>query len=55
MALHLRLERNVLRYHLDRLKEAKLVDTAGANARYGTLYWDLTAEGRRYVVERKLA
>jgi hypothetical protein len=55
MANELRLETNILQYHLDRLLEAKLADVVGSNYRTGNVYWDLTAEGRRFVVKRKPA
>jgi hypothetical protein len=55
MATELRLEKNILQYHLDRLLETKLADIIGSNYRTGHVYWDLTAEGRRLVVERKFA
>jgi hypothetical protein len=43
-----------LQYHLDRLAEAGLADISGAHPDLGHVYWYLLAEGRRYVVERKL-
>lgn len=46
--------RNVLQYHLDRLSDAKLAESAGGNYRTGDVYWCLTPDGRRYVMERKL-
>jgi hypothetical protein len=55
MAMELRLEKNILQYHLDHLLETKLADIIGSNYRTGHVYWDLTAEGRRFVVEQKLA
>jgi hypothetical protein len=51
MAKALQLEENVLRYHLDRLQEAKLTETTGFNYVQGAAYWDLTPDGRRYVIE----
>jgi hypothetical protein len=48
------LERNVLQFHLDRPQEANLAESTGFNYVMGHVYWDLTAEGRRYVVEHKL-
>src|ERR1700730_15242069 len=54
MAQALGMERGLLEYHLDRLDEAKLAETAGGNYLHGHVYWALTALGRRYVVERKL-
>jgi hypothetical protein len=54
MAMELNLERNILQYHLDRLQHTGLADVTSFNYRTGNVYWDLTAEGRRFVVERKL-
>src|SRR5262249_11264622 len=54
MASSLGLEGNVLQYHLDRLQEANLAESTGFNYVLERVYWDLTAEGRRYVVEHKL-
>lgn len=47
MARELEMERGVLQYHLDRLRDLGLSDATD-------IYWGVTAEGRRYVVERKL-
>ncbi len=54
MARNLKMERSVLKYHLDRPEAARLAETLGGNYRHGHIYWGLTSEGRRYVVERKL-
>jgi DNA-binding MarR family transcriptional regulator len=54
IAIALRLERGIVQYHLERLHEANLAESAGGNYLHGHVYWDLTPEGRRYVVERKL-
>jgi hypothetical protein len=54
MAIVIDLERNVLQYHLDRLQEANLAESTGFNYMTGRVYWNLTVEGRRYVVEHKL-
>lgn len=54
MARALNTERSVLEYHLDRLAEFALAETAGANYLHGHVYWALTAEGRQHVVERGL-
>ena len=48
------MERNVLQYHLDRLKDAGLAQSAGGNYLHGHSYWALTSDGRRHVVENKL-
>ncbi|HEY6257691.1 MAG TPA: hypothetical protein VIY51_18065 [Xanthobacteraceae bacterium] len=53
MARKLAMERNVVRYHLDRLKEARLADMETGKYLYGHVYWGLTAEGRKHVVEGK--
>ena len=55
MARALGLERSLMQYHLDRLRDAKLADSAGGNYVLKHIYWVLTSEGRRYVVERGLA
>jgi hypothetical protein len=47
MARDLEMERGVLQYHLDRLKDVGLSSVMD-------VYWSLTREGRRYIVERKL-
>jgi hypothetical protein len=51
MARKLAMERNVLRYHLDQLKEASLADMESGKYIYGRVYWAVTAEGRKHVVE----
>jgi hypothetical protein len=53
MSLFLQLQRNVLQHHLDCLKQAGLADIASGNVD-GSVYWNLTSQGRRYVVEQKL-
>jgi hypothetical protein len=50
----IRMEMSLLRYHLDFLMQADLVDTGGGNYRTGERHYHLTTKGRRYVVERKL-
>jgi hypothetical protein len=54
MAQALQFEKSVLQYHLDRLDEIGLAEVTGANYLHGHVYWALTPEGRRYVVERNL-
>lgn len=54
MAAKLGIERGVLQYHLDRLADFDLAESARGNYRYGHIYWGSTPQGRRYVVERKL-
>ena len=45
MSTALRMERNVLQCHLDRLYEAKLAESVGSNFVYQHVYWALTPEG----------
>jgi len=47
----LRLERSVLQYHLDCLEEAGFAKLT--SSRYNNVYWRLTPDGRRYVMESK--
>lgn len=54
IATALEMERGVLQYHLDRLSDAGLAEVTGGNYVHGHVYWGLTAEGRRYVVEMRL-
>ena len=54
MATALQMERGVVQYHLDRLYEVGLTESAGGNYLHGHAYWALTPEGRRRVVEGKL-
>jgi hypothetical protein len=54
MARKLSMERGVLQYYLDRLKEAGLADVTGGNYLHGHVYWGLTPKGRQHVVEGKL-
>lgn len=54
IAEKLAMERNVIRYHLDQLKEAGLADIESGKYVYGPIFWGVTAEGRRHVVEGKL-
>jgi len=54
MARRLEMERALLQYHLDRLLDGRLAEETGGNYLHGHVYWALTPEGRRYVVERKL-
>ena len=54
MARILEMGRNVIRYHLEQLKEAGLADIESGKYIYGPIYWGVTAEGRKHVVEGKL-
>lgn len=47
----LRMDQSAVKNHLDQLIEAKL---ARLKVAQGDLYWGITDEGRRYVIERKL-
>lgn len=53
IASQLGLHRNEVRYHLDRLREFGFADEAGATER--DVYWSLTADGLKYVMEQKLS
>jgi hypothetical protein len=52
MSLVLELERSVLQYHLDRLRDLEFARLASSMD--NQVYWRLTAEGRAHVVENKL-
>ena len=54
MAHELQMKRSVTNYHLDLLQERGLVHCIGGNVIDGSVFWGLTPEGRRYVVERGL-
>jgi DNA-binding MarR family transcriptional regulator len=54
MAKKLAMERNVLRYHLDQLEQAGLVDLESGKYLHGHVYWALTPKGRKHVVESRL-
>jgi hypothetical protein len=51
LARALCMEQDAVKHHLDRLAEAKLAHLMIAQ---GHLYWGITIEGRRYVMERGL-
>ena len=53
LAAVLKMEKGVVQYHLDRLDEAGCAESTGANYLHGHVYWALTPEGRRRVVESK--
>jgi DNA-binding MarR family transcriptional regulator len=55
MSKRLKMERQALQTHLDRLRERSLADSEHESHRLGHIYWTLTPEGREYVVERKMA
>jgi len=54
MAAALGMERGVVQYHLDRLRDAGFAEVSGGNYLHGHTYWALTSAGRRHVVEGKL-
>jgi predicted ArsR family transcriptional regulator len=54
MAQRLEMGRNVVRYHLDQLKGAGLADIESGKYIHGPIYWGVTAEGRKHVVEGNL-
>jgi DNA-binding MarR family transcriptional regulator len=54
MAKGLATDQSLLQYHLERLQKAGLADLAGENYLHDQVYWALTPEGRRHVVEGKL-
>jgi hypothetical protein len=54
MFRELAMERSVLMYHLDMLKNSSLADMTGGNYVDGHVYWALTADGRRRAIEGKL-
>jgi DNA-binding MarR family transcriptional regulator len=53
-AKKLTMEQNVLRYHLDQLEQAGLVDMESSKYLHGHVYWALTPKGRKHVVESRL-
>jgi DNA-binding MarR family transcriptional regulator len=54
MARALQMEKGVMKYHLDRLDEAGFATCTGGSYVSGHVYWALTPDGRRHVVEHKL-
>jgi len=52
LATNLKMEPNILQYHLDKLKRVKLAKFSAFVSEDAV--WTLTARGRAYVVERKL-
>lgn len=54
MAQRLQMERSVAQYHLDDLVSRGLAKASGGNYLTGQVYWTLTQDGRRYVVENGL-
>jgi hypothetical protein len=54
MAIELQMQKNMLQYHLDCLDRAGLASMISWNYARGDVYWDLTVDGRRYVVQHDL-
>ena len=54
LAQNLQLDRGVVQYHLDGLNARGMAEHAGANYLDVDICWELTPEGRRYVVENGL-
>ena len=54
MARALRIEKGMMKYHLDQLDEAGYATCTGGNYVSGEVYWALTPNGRRYAVEHKI-
>lgn len=54
MADALKIEHGIAQYHLELLERRELAHSVGGNSLYGHVYWELTCEGRRYVVEEGL-
>ncbi len=54
IASQFNMENSVAEYHLERLDEHKLASPADYNPIDGTVNWELTTDGRRYVVEHGL-
>lgn len=50
----LQMEKGVVKYHLDQLKNAGFASATGGNYVSGHVYWGLTPAGRKYAVEQKL-
>jgi uncharacterized protein YigA (DUF484 family) len=54
IAYALEMERGVLQYHLDLLRDSGFADIRSANYVHGHVYWGTTPGGRRHVVENNL-
>lgn len=54
LAHTLGMELGVAKYHLDLLDTSGFAKCTGGNYLSGEVYWNLTQEGRKYVVERGL-
>lgn len=50
----LQMEKGVVKYHLDQLKDAGFATCTSGNYVSGHVYWGLTPAGRKYAVEQKL-
>jgi hypothetical protein len=53
-AQSLKMEKGVVKYHLDLLDSAGLATCTGGNYLSGHTYWGLTPAGRKFAVENKL-
>jgi hypothetical protein len=54
MAGRLGIEKGLVKYHCDLLRERGLADISGGNYLHGHTYWGLTPKGRKYAVDKKL-
>ena len=54
MADDFKIKRGIAQYHLDLLNKHGLARCTGGNVIHGHEYWELTSEGRQYVVEKGL-
>jgi DNA-binding MarR family transcriptional regulator len=50
----LQMEKSIMKYHLDQLKEASFATCTGGNYVTHHVYWSLTPAGRKYAVANKL-
>jgi DNA-binding MarR family transcriptional regulator len=55
MARRLKIDRQVLQGHLDRLQASRLAESERENHRLGHLYWALTERGRQHILDHQLA
>jgi DNA-binding MarR family transcriptional regulator len=54
MTTKLAMERSILQYHLEQLQNASMVESETERHLLSRIYWALTPEGRKRVVEGKL-
>ncbi len=50
----LQMEKGIVKYHLDQLKDKGFATCTGGNYVSGQVYWALTPAGRKYAVQQKL-